>query len=651
MVMNNTGSPAYPTTPFDGLEVYNNTGNETTVIGLLPDVTYYFSIWSYLDCDTDFYSENYVSANATTLESPIVPSNFTAEWQNDTIIILNWTRGHPDQDTVIRRSNISYPSITGGTEIYNGTGETYNDTGLLPATQYYYRAWGWNGLEYSYTNVTATNITRPEPPQEFIGELIASQLEITWEKGYGADYTMIRNASAGYPELDTGNLLYNNTGSNTTVSFVTSQEFYRAWSYNATYNIWSAPVSLLWGGLEINVYKEPDISIEITNYTVFITNVDGSETYENTSANNPYRIDVSDVPHGENIAIQISREGYYTRVKYMDLYENVWYFENFYLPPDTDGGGDPGDPDYIPPEDDPDQNESYGELYLLTVVNFYDIPVESAKMDIKRYNNVTEEYDSVSILYTDANGQVSVYLIPDTLYKFEISHEDYVTEIADWIPGTEIKTHTFRLDFDTTDYDTSDSVTKNIEWTLWPEERYHHDSFTFHFNITSSDNKLEWFRMRVEYWNNTNETWVLLNETNMSGLPGGGSISYTVDNVTGTYRISCYYKKTNFSEYEVSEEGSRYYFIDVIGLLSGPAFAEIPDWIFLAIIIIIMAIVMAFIFPYAGIGTGYVGLGIMAMALVLKPDLYLAVTGIAGWAILAITTLVYTLALFLWSRL
>jgi len=58
---------------------------------------------------------------------------------------------------------------------------------------------------------------------------------------------------------------------------------------------------------------------------------------------------------------------------------------------------------------------------------------------------------------------------------------------------------------------------------------------------------------------------------------------------------------------------------------------------------------MAFLLPIAGVGTGYVGIGIIAVGLMLKPDL--AVAEISGWVIMVITALVYTLALFVWSRI
>jgi len=146
----------------------------------------------------------------------------------------------------------------------------------------------------------------------------------------------------------------------------------------------------------------------------------------------------------------------------------------------------------------------------------------------------------------------------------------------------------------------------------------------------------------------------LLYSQNISTSPSGGSISYTVQNVnisniTGKYKIECWYKKEDCDPYEVTQTGSSIFFLDYGGLRTSPVFELIPDWAYFLALVIISAIVMAFLLPIAGVGTGYVGIGIIAVGLMLKPDL--AVAEISGWVIMVITALVYTLALFVWSRI
>jgi len=72
-------------------------------------------------------------------------------------------------------------------------------------------------------------------------------------------------------------------------------------------------------------------------------------------------------------------------------------------------------------------------------------PLEGVELEFKRYNEYNDTWVNVSVLYTDANGQVSIYLIPHVLYKVKISKDDYDTEFADFIPSSLVLTHTFRL--------------------------------------------------------------------------------------------------------------------------------------------------------------------------------------------------------------
>jgi hypothetical protein len=67
-------------------------------------------------------------------------------------------------------------------------------------------------------------------------------------------------------------------------------------------------------------------------------------------------------------------------------------------------------------------------------------------------------------------------------------------------------------------------------------------------------------------------------------------------------------------------------------------------------VLIIAAFVMAFALPMAGIGTGFIGIGILGFAMILKPDLIME-DGTSGWVILTIVTLVYSLGVFIWSRI
>lgn len=71
------------------------------------------------------------------------PTSFDASNPTQNTIDLAWTRGAGATHTLIRRKVGSYPADKNdGDEAYFDTGESHQDTGLDPETDYYYRAWG-----------------------------------------------------------------------------------------------------------------------------------------------------------------------------------------------------------------------------------------------------------------------------------------------------------------------------------------------------------------------------------------------------------------------------------------------------------------------------------------------------------------------------
>jgi hypothetical protein len=76
-------------------------------------------------------------------------TNFKA-LPTDTTMSLKWTQAAGYTSTVIQYSTSSQPATpSDGTNIYNGTGNNYKQTGLTPGTNYYYSAWGYDGSNYS----------------------------------------------------------------------------------------------------------------------------------------------------------------------------------------------------------------------------------------------------------------------------------------------------------------------------------------------------------------------------------------------------------------------------------------------------------------------------------------------------------------------
>ena len=476
--MNATGEAGYPNRD-NGTEVINTTGSSGTVSDLTDNVTFYFTAFSFNPV-SGLWSIGNDTDTASTLSVADAPTNFVINRFDDVQLNLSWTKSNPVHDTVIVRKTGSYPdNVYDGTEVYNGSFSSYKDTGLTPATKYFYRAWGWNGEEYSNNSASASNITRPSPPQSFTGSIDGVELDITWSKGTGATRTVIKNNTGSYPSFTTGYLVYNDTGSSTTVNNVVSIEYYTGWSFCIVSGeeIFSLPTNLLYGGLEIKVYKEDESWIAIGNYSVFITNSDASETYSNTSQNNPFRVDVGDVPNGEDITIQISKQGYKTRSQVMDLFENTYYTLNFFLAASGDGSpsGESGEPWFVNASDS--DNETFASHYIIIVENTLGESVKDACVTIQRYINATandsdfDDYDTILIDYTDSSGQVEVDLIPDTVYYVLITKSGYQNMSAFWTPSeisyVEDAYKTFKLIFSQDDIDIitlGDCISLNASW-------------------------------------------------------------------------------------------------------------------------------------------------------------------------------------------
>lgn len=577
----------------------------------------------------------YGSTKSFLLKPEDSPSSFSANTYSSSRIDLSWSKASGANNTIIVRKQNSYPtSRTDGTIVYNSTGTSYSDTGLSSAGAWYYRAWSVSigSVQFSDNYSQAYNYTLPTNPTDvsIYLEGISNNLNISWAKATDGDVTVIRYSTSDHPSSPTeGVFVYNGTGEHVINYNVTEPRYYTLWTgknFSGTW-VFSSGLDAGFGAIFINCYDE----LYFTNVTfnVFITNQDGSDTFLQYNNTNTLIIQTSDIPTGEKVAFSFSAFGYYPRYFYMDIEEDTWYDITAILPP-----------------------INYSELYLITVINQYDFPIEDVLIKTRVAHPVTGQYITFSQLYTDANGQVNLYLVGGTVYKWELIKAGYETSYPDYIPDPNLNTHTFRMDYTGVSPDVREGLFDNIAWSIEPEQRYHSDGFTVYYNITSSDSQLENFRMVVWLFNESAWSWThLFNETKYSS--SGGSISYTIANNTGEYHIACYFDKYNFSEIEVTQEGSRVYFISWGGLYTNPTFGAIPDWIYVLIMVIVMIVVMAYLLPYVGLATGYIGIGIFGFFLSLKPDLVFSVGPndvISGWFVLILTTLVYTIALFLWSR-
>lgn len=162
------------------------------------------------------------------------------------------------------------------------------------------------------------------------------------------------------------------------------------------------------------------------------------------------------------------------------------------------------------------------QLYILCVVGpqgeYTSPPIENAKIIVKRYINTSDSYEEIASLLTDANGNVEVYLIPETHLKIFVSKEGYKETISDYIPSIDVPTKTFRL---------------------YPEEQEYLEYDLFSDIITFKATMNENATILIEYCD-SNETTV--NTTiNLYNLSGTGNNRTLIDSTFSTSNCFSYY--------------------------------------------------------------------------------------------------------------
>ncbi len=223
--------------------VGNGTYHQTNSNFSSYNTTYYWNITV-----TDEKDTNTSSVFCFTIRNQYIPDpadTFTATTINSTKINLEWDKGSNADYTRIQRKTNVYPTgISDGTNIYNDTSTSYNDTGLTQGTTYHYRAWSYNNTDNSWseTNISVYNttnylpiITAESPDDESTNINILPTLAITvndFEEDT-MNVTWRWNNSGTWNIFGTNNSIGNGTYYQTNSNFS---------SYNITY-YWNVTVS------------------------------------------------------------------------------------------------------------------------------------------------------------------------------------------------------------------------------------------------------------------------------------------------------------------------------------------------------------------------------------------------------------------------
>jgi|GEM_PF-2879011 len=218
--------------------VYNGTGNTVTVTGLDPATQYTFKVFeSYAPIGLDLYVKSSNPTNPasqfTLANEPIQqPENLSFTSTSTTSTIINYTAPILIPDGyIILRSVVSTSTPIDGVEytvgqtigpstvIYNGTGLSFNDTGLTPGTTYKYEVFSYNGsgesIDYLQTGPLTGSVILPanQPGAQanniLFTSLNSNSLKINWVNGNGTNRIVIMKASTPVDALPIDQTTYN----------------------------------------------------------------------------------------------------------------------------------------------------------------------------------------------------------------------------------------------------------------------------------------------------------------------------------------------------------------------------------------------------------------------------------------------------------
>lgn len=156
-ILRKTGSS--PANPADGTTVYTGTGTTYIDTGLASGVTQYYKVFS-ADCCSG--ASPGVAASAT--PSPLTDVTGLTATPGARQVTLNWTNpvsGAVAGIRVVRKLGAGPTSPTDGTIAYNGTANSYVDTGLSNDQVQYYRVFTYDSFGAFSSGVTLSTAAAP----------------------------------------------------------------------------------------------------------------------------------------------------------------------------------------------------------------------------------------------------------------------------------------------------------------------------------------------------------------------------------------------------------------------------------------------------------------------------------------------------------
>jgi len=505
-----------------------------------------------------------------------------------------------------------------------------------------------------------------------------NELGFNWTLGYRNDRVILVSNNDSYATSvgQTGSVIvYNGSGTSCIETGLASSQYYTLFGYNSTDALYSSGVQVSWGGMSINVFDEETLAALV--FDVFITNQQGTSTYYQEHMSNTLYLNIDDLPQGDNVAIHISANtSYNVMSEYFDGYRRdgltrqnstTTYIQLAKMPlnktsttvtcVNTSGNSictpvfilvdniitiypdaaDEFDSIYVNYSYtqyrsrtyyfDIDTNTYYTlnaylasseitNLYLLTVLGvqgeYSSPPLSDVSISIRRY--LGGMFRNISILTSDANGQVEVYLTPGILYKCILVKSGYETAYPNYIPSDSIFTHTFRLSPSITPPVYYDSFWGNVTFSIVMDN----PGYLLGSNITIT---------YIDVNSSTINTELFLYDTYSRTLIG--SVSHTSNsfvynfsgiNNTRSYYVILYFNNT--ANFDISSPVTLTVFNqwiygrgtfsleDRIVSMVGPFKTDYIDIQWAAIISVIISFVLLVSFGVANVGLGIVAAGL-----------------------------------------
>jgi hypothetical protein len=150
-----------------------SSGTSTSVTGLTEETTYYFRVRAESpNCESDNSPTGSVTTGSSTVEPPDefsaaaagvdqIDLAFTANAAGDNVVVVYNLTGSFEAPSGVPPA--LGEAFAGGTLIYNGTGSSYNHTGLDSCTLYYYRAFSYAVSETFWSDGSDDNATTATP--------------------------------------------------------------------------------------------------------------------------------------------------------------------------------------------------------------------------------------------------------------------------------------------------------------------------------------------------------------------------------------------------------------------------------------------------------------------------------------------------------